>query len=206
MPGDSPHYPTTLPDLTDLREVVNDVDDVVANDHNDPIKEIIAMAGELGSLPKGDYTTIKDRFTAIEHKSACRVYRGTSDQTIGDHSTTKIEWNAATFDNLSEFDITTNHRFIAATAGIYAITGSLRMKLLTADTNVFIYAKVNGTTIEQYAIAPTKVSWWSFHFAFTIKMTKAQYFEIFMYHEDGSGKALHANGAYTWLSITKLQN
>lgn len=61
MPGSSPLYPTELPDMTDLRTVVDDVDDVIATDHNDPCQEIIALAAELGLLPKGSCTDVKTR-------------------------------------------------------------------------------------------------------------------------------------------------
>jgi len=61
MPGASPLYPTVIPDMTELREVVDDVDDVVALDHNDLAQEIIALAKELGILPKGSCADLKTR-------------------------------------------------------------------------------------------------------------------------------------------------
>lgn len=61
MPGDSPHYPTVIPNTTDLRLVDDDVDDVIATDHNDAIKEVIALALELGVLPKGSCADVKTR-------------------------------------------------------------------------------------------------------------------------------------------------
>lgn len=61
MPGASPLYPTTLPDMTNLRTVVDDVDDVIASDHNDLALEIIALATELGLLPKGTCVDVKTR-------------------------------------------------------------------------------------------------------------------------------------------------
>ena len=61
MPGASPLYPTQLPDMTNLRTVVDDVDDVVATDHNDLALEIIALATELGLLPKGSCADVSTR-------------------------------------------------------------------------------------------------------------------------------------------------
>jgi len=61
MPGASPLYPTTLPDMTNLRTVVDDVDDVIASDHNDSALEIIALATELGLLPKGSCADVTFR-------------------------------------------------------------------------------------------------------------------------------------------------
>jgi len=206
MPGDSPHFPTNIPDLTDMREVVDDVDDVIATDHNDVIKEIIAMAAELGELPKGDYADVKTRLDALEHKSQCKVYRGGTDQSIYDHSTTRVAFNASEYDALSEFDITTLNKFTATTAGIYLLTGSLRIKLLTADTNVFIYAYINGANSQAYAVAPCKSAWVSFPFSFTLKLAATDYVQIYVYHEDSTARNLDLGASDTWLSITKLQN
>lgn len=61
MPGASPIYPTALPDMTALRTVVDDVDDVIASDHNDSALEIIALATEIGLLPKGSCVDLKSR-------------------------------------------------------------------------------------------------------------------------------------------------
>jgi len=61
MPGASPLYPTVVPDMTELRTVIDDVDDVIATDHNDLAQEIIALAKELGVLPKGSCADLKTR-------------------------------------------------------------------------------------------------------------------------------------------------
>lgn len=63
MPGNSPIYPTNYPDMTALRTVVDDIDDVIATDHNDPALEIIALANELGLLPKGTCANLTARLT-----------------------------------------------------------------------------------------------------------------------------------------------
>lgn len=61
-----PAYPTAIPDYTDLREVVDDVDDIIASDHNDLMKELIAIQTELGTVPKGSYATVKDRLDYMQ--------------------------------------------------------------------------------------------------------------------------------------------
>ena len=61
MPGASPLYPSQLPDMSDLRTVVDDVDDVIATDHNDTAQEIVALAKELGLLPKGSCADVVTR-------------------------------------------------------------------------------------------------------------------------------------------------
>lgn len=63
MPYLSPVYPTDIPTYTDLREVTNDLDDIIATDHNDLMKELISICTELGTLPKGSATDLKTRLT-----------------------------------------------------------------------------------------------------------------------------------------------
>jgi len=57
----APKYPTDIPDRTDIREVSDDVDDILAQDHNDPSAELIAALTELGTLPKGSAADVKTR-------------------------------------------------------------------------------------------------------------------------------------------------
>lgn len=61
MPYVSPYYPTTIPNMTDLHEVANDVDDVIASDHNDLAHELIALMTSVGVLPQGDMTSLTER-------------------------------------------------------------------------------------------------------------------------------------------------
>ena len=61
MAGASPLYPTVLPTMGALRTVVDDVDDVIATDHNDLAQEIVALAAELGLLPKGSAASVRAR-------------------------------------------------------------------------------------------------------------------------------------------------
>lgn len=61
MPYVSPIYPTDAPDYTDLREVTDNIDDIIASDHNDLMKELVAVILELGTLPKGSCADVKTR-------------------------------------------------------------------------------------------------------------------------------------------------
>ena len=63
MPGNSPLYPSQLPTMDELRTVVDDVSDVIATDHNDIAQEIVAIAKELGLLPKGSCADLTTRLT-----------------------------------------------------------------------------------------------------------------------------------------------
>lgn len=67
----SPVFPTTIPTYTDLREVTNDVDDIIASDHNDLMKELVAICIELGTLPRGTATDLKTRLSISLSDDGC---------------------------------------------------------------------------------------------------------------------------------------
>ncbi len=165
------------------------------------------IVGSISNVSEIEFQNMKILADGIvtNAPSNCRVYRGTSDQTITKNTWVKIEFNAESYDAKDEFDSTTNYRFTATDPGIYLSTGALRVKLLTADTNVYIVAKVNGTEVNRYNTAPCKSSWFSFPFVFTLKLAASDYVEIYFYHEDSADRALHADGQYTWCSIEKIQ-
>lgn len=95
----APIYPTNLPDLTDLCEVVDDVDDILAARHNDPVKELIAVCDELGVLPKGNFSTVVDRLDDIYPQYHYRGAAGAVDFTIG-QLTADNSYHDLTFDSI----------------------------------------------------------------------------------------------------------
>ena len=71
-----------------------------------------------------------------------------ADQTgIAQATFTKVEFNAVKFDTLDEFDITTNHRFIAKSSGYYMVTGSVRWNSLDDGDYITIAIYVNGSSV-----------------------------------------------------------
>lgn len=65
-----PLYPSTIPVTAggdpDLPDRVDDVDWFYAARYNELKKEIIALMGELGTLPKGNFGDVKARITDID--------------------------------------------------------------------------------------------------------------------------------------------
>lgn len=55
------NYPTAIPDLTDLPNYVDNVDDVEAKVVNDPKVELLACLNELGILPSGSAADLTTR-------------------------------------------------------------------------------------------------------------------------------------------------
>ncbi|MBA7472201.1 MAG: hypothetical protein GH156_00555 [Dehalococcoidia bacterium] len=61
----------------------------------------------------------------LAKQSICRAYKSAVDQTIGTSALTKIVLDGEDYDNLNEFDSTTNYRFTATEAGYYLVVGQL---------------------------------------------------------------------------------
>lgn len=61
-------YPTAIPTTNQCPTNLTDfVSDVLVGQQNPPHAEIIAIATELGTLPKGDYATVKARLDFLEN-------------------------------------------------------------------------------------------------------------------------------------------
>ncbi len=59
-------YPTAIPTTNQCpTNLINFVTDVLVAQHNPPHAEIIAIAAELGTLPKGAYASVKARLDAL---------------------------------------------------------------------------------------------------------------------------------------------
>lgn len=52
-------------------------------------------------------------------QASCRIYRGSTDQTVGSGSWTTIQFNAESYDTNSDFDSSTNYTFTAPRDGLY---------------------------------------------------------------------------------------
>ncbi len=68
---------------------------------------------------------------------AFRAYRGSSNQTISAATTTKVAFNAETFDTNSNYDSTTNYRFTPTVAGYYKINAEVSFNTGSGSINIF---------------------------------------------------------------------
>ena len=77
------------------------------------------------------------------------VYRN-GNQSLSNATTTKIQFNAETYDTASAFDSTTNYRFTPQTSGKYFLTASYFVGGSTANVTEFqTYLYKNGSTVAQ---------------------------------------------------------
>ena len=77
------------------------------------------------------------------------VYRN-GNQSLSDSTTTKIQFNAETYDTDSAFDSTTNYRYTPQTSGKYFLTATYFVGGSTANVTEFqTYLYKNGSTVAQ---------------------------------------------------------
>lgn len=147
----APIYPTDIPDYTDLREVDDDVDSVLASDHNDLMKELVACLDELGTLPKGDYSSVADRLDDI-----FPVYKDRGDTAAYDFTLASFTIDAAWHDldlssivplSSASVILQVRYRHTAANANLY-----FRKKGYTNAQQNLLTTQVANQTIDQTKI------------------------------------------------------
>ena len=114
--------------------------------------------------------------------SAFSAYRATTTQSIGAGADTKVEFNAETFDNLSEYDPTTNFRFTAKSAGIYLITAGVDWGSQADGNTTRLHLYKNGVIKNRLdAKLIGGASFASSNGSIMLKLAAGDYLEIFVY-------------------------
>lgn len=127
---------------TNIAEGVLDEDDMASDSATKiPTQQSVKAYVDSGTVTMtnktidGDDNTIQDIASeSLKSTIAFSAYRGTTDQTIGDTTFTKIECNIEEFDEGGDYDNATNYRFVAPVAGIYQFNGAVHLEAL-ADGN-----------------------------------------------------------------------
>jgi len=78
---------------------------------------------------------------------AFSVYRSTNQTGVSSTTYTKVQLNTETFDTNSNFDPTTNYRFIPTVAGYYQINGSLSVEASSSVSRFFCTLYKNGSEV-----------------------------------------------------------
>lgn len=126
------------------------------------------------------------------------------DQIIPTGTETKINFNTASYDLGGDFDIVTNHRFVAPVSGYYLITSSATFyNAIEAEFTLFLY--INGppvddcraihndtTNLVRNKSAPCSV---------IVHLTAGDYFELYVYQDTGDDLGLYGNKSYTYMSV-----
>ena len=131
-----------------------------------------------------------------------------ADQSITLNSWEKIEFNATDFDTGSDFDSSTNYRFVAPVNGVYQFNSSLNPDYTSgSNTRVFARFYKNGSAYAQFAHETLYANDRGIvSGSITIKLDATDYVEIFIYLEGGTSSVVNgatpssSNGAPTHFS------
>ena len=136
--------------------------------------------------------------------SRCEVTQNTG-QGIPNATPTKIQFNVITLDEKSEWDNTTDYRFIAQDTGLYHIDAHVILENINDGDVWEIQIRVDGVEVKQneshgatsiYVGSPISANVW---------LDGGSYVEIFVVHNAGVSTALVNSPERNWLNIHRAQ-
>jgi len=151
---------------------------------------------------------ISDLNTAVNTletaRSRVRAYLN-ANQSVPTDTWTKINLNKEDFDTLNEFD-TTNHKFVASTAGYYVVNGNVGFATAVADKVIYVGIRKNNSeeAIVSYQTSCTNTIYGNV--SAIIYLAVNDYLDLWVYHEFGTNYNVNGNRAVTYLSVAKLLN
>ena len=132
---------------------------------------------------------------ATSEQPACLVYRNAT-QTITSATFTKVAYNAATYDNNNDFDLSTNE-FVAPVDGVYSIAWKVESP---SATNAITQVYVNGST-QGYRGLWTQNGRGSIG-SMPLKLSAGDRVSIYAYFQGDTG--IRANPEYTWFAAALM--
>jgi hypothetical protein len=143
------------------------------------------------------------QFNPNPANSRCRVYLN-ADATITAGGARKILFDRTTYDNLGEFDITTNNRFVAINAGNYLVNAICKFDPSAADVFYTLLIQRNGVTVAQKDIYSLTAGTFAIQVTDIVALTAGQYIEIFVDSAEGSDYTAKGTTTRTFLDIHRL--
>lgn len=135
--------------------------------------------------------------------SRCRAYIN-ADKTITFGSPQKILFDTESYDNSSEFDSTTNNRFVATNAGTYLINSICQFDPNAADTLYVLYIYKNNASISRKVEYPNTTAIFSMQITDIVSLAAGDYIEIFIDSGEGSNFTAKGGSAFTFLNIQRV--
>jgi hypothetical protein len=145
---------------------------------------------------------LRQHSTALFMPTALRVYRTTSVQTIPNSDRTKIQYNAKSYDDLGEFDLT-SLKFEPRYPGKYLITAGIELNSLTATKTMYGFIYKNGSEYLRatYTSPLTGDSFLALNDILELK--PGDYIELLVNQNTGSDMFLGFDNV-NWLAIHRL--
>lgn len=164
---------------------------------------VLRTGAGLSYTDNGDSITLD--YAVQEPASACSVYLGSA-QAVTTSTYEPIEFDTATFDEGSEFDIVTNHKFTANATGKYFVCASISLSDLAIGDEVLMRIRKNGSS----NVAFTRLANPKANTAVVISLTKAivltasDYITADVWHNHGSDRTAVAGDSTSYFSIHRL--
>lgn len=136
--------------------------------------------------------------------SKARAYRVTSNQTIGTASSTKVQFNAESYDINTEYDKDTNYRFTAKAAGYYQIDAQVQWGSSVDQSRHDLWINKNGSTAVLNKMASSGGASFGQNASTQLYLAVNDYIEIEVYQTTGSNKDIILGENLTFLSIHRL--
>jgi hypothetical protein len=150
-----------------------------------------ANGSALVSTTQADYETMK-----------AKIYRGSSNQTIGSASATKVAFNTIEYGSTAFAD-TTNNRITVRQNGTYKIESQLYLNNTTSDETYQVYIRVNGvdvnTEFERHQGADSTI-----FISSTRQLNAGDFVEIAVDSSSDTSYDIIANQQTSWLSVTAI--
>ena len=137
--------------------------------------------------------------------SRARAYLSGGDQTINDSTLTLVHLNTESYDNLGEFDSTTNYRFTATTAGYYLVCTQVFIQSLPDASRAVSYVYKNGSTIMvQTTITSGNTNNQTISSSDVIYLAANDYIDLRAWHNGGSSLVIGEYERNTYMAVHKL--
>ena len=142
----------------------------------------------------------------VSETKQSRVRVGLSaNQSVPNITATKIQLNSETYDNLGEFDSTTNYRFTATTAGYYQVNAMVALTITVDGSMLYAYIYKNGAAVAVGVSQMSKNSdLISSLVSDVVYLIAADYLELYAYHSCGAAANIFGEVPYTFMSVHKL--
>ena len=137
------------------------------------------------------------------NSGGCKVYRS-SNQTITTGTYTKVQFNAEVFDTLTEFDSSTNHRYVAGTAGIYLLNSTLMYADMGDTLDMICEIRVNNTAVATFDHKSSSTNYESVAVTVVQNLSASDYVEVFTKHMHGADRLLFSGQQNTYFCVQRL--
>lgn len=165
------------------------------------------LAGPLGQCYLGGSAKIKNQLT-IAGAARCRVTKNDS-QAISDATWTVVEYDDEDFDNLSEYDNSSNFRFTAIEAGYYLVSAVLQYSssAWTMSNTIDLALYKNGTKysilhhFRFWGITTTRTSLQGTDIVY---LAVGDYIDIRTYHNGGARKTTNNVATENYFAVHRI--